>query len=160
MLRIIRNNSFNGNAGKLICSKEVGKCTLENAIVVPNDSVSQIQSNLNNYVNPGCSRDVRLIIDNNYYNCSLLYANSKDRNEPSLQFRYTRNSELKNKLKQIFLYSYNKLIEKNVSLNNNSVYCDNNVLRSDLKEGFSIYSTDKKDVFLLKYSNVYDKIAA
>lgn len=160
MVTIIRKCSLNANAEKLLFSKNLGKCILENAFDVPLESVSEIQENLNNYIYPDNSCDVRLVIDNYYYNCKLQYANPKRRNEPCLQFRYTQNTQLLKKLKQIFLYSYNKFIEKNISLKDNGVYCENILFKSNLDEEFSIYSTDKKDVFLLKYSNVYNELAA
>ena len=160
MVRIIKKSFSNENAVSLICSKVVGKCILENAFDVTVDSIPLIQSNLSNHIYPSNSCDVRLVIDNQYYNCKLQYANPKDRNKPCLQFRYTSNHELLKKLKQIFLYSYNKIIDKKISIRDNSVICDNSLFRRDLDEVFSIYSTYKKDVFLLKYSNVYNRLAA
>ena len=161
MLCIIRKNSCNGNAGNYIFSKKVGKCILEHGFDVLLASIPLMQANLSNHICPSNSCDVRLIIDNQYYNCKLLYANPKNRNEPCLQFRYDSNPELLRKLKQIFQYSYNKIIDKNISIKDNYVNCQNTLFRNDLIEEFSIYSTDKKDVFLLKYSNVYNnKIAA
>ena len=159
MFIIKRNNYVSGLKESFICTKDVGKCTLEDAVVVPNDSVSDIQAHLSNYLYPGNTRDVKVVIDDYYYNCSLLYANPQDRNKPSLQFRFKSDYEIAKKLKKVFSYSYNKFILKKLSVNGN-VCCGNSLLRFDLDEKIEIFSTDKKDVFVFKCYPVYHELAA
>ena len=154
----MNNKMVSGLKEGFICSKIVGKCTLEDAVVVPNDCVCDVQTNLSSSLNPGCVRDVRIIIDGDYYNCSLLYANPQDRRKPTLQFRYKSESEISKKLKSVFRYSNNKIISKNIS-SNGSVFNENS-LSYDLDEKIEIFSSDKKDVFIFKCYPVPNKLAA
>ncbi len=134
-----------------IYKKEVDWSVLNYGINIPIDLQSIFYKSINFYMNKGESKKIKIFIENNECIGVLTNINFDKTKYPIhkdlLQIRYTPNSPIAIKLREIFFSSYDYLFAEKEKLENKRKQIN---LPNDLIEYIAIYSTCHDDTFVFE----------
>jgi 5-methylcytosine-specific restriction enzyme A len=133
-----------------IYKKEIDWSLLNDGFNIPVSIQILFYENIKNKLRKGDKRDIKIIIENNFYKARLTNINFDSEKYPNhkelLQVRYSRNSDIAKILRNIFSQSYNYLnLKKEEQLNKRSPL----KTPENIKEYIALYATDEEDIFYI-----------
>jgi len=135
---------------KLLLYKEVDWSLFNDGIILPQELNHVFgQANDGKMLEEGKSKAVRLLLDGNVYCGEILSLSGEDREKENskLKLTYPQNSDLSNKLKTIFEYTYNAYLTKRKRKEKDSI---SERYEKTKKEYICIYSTGYSDVYYVE----------
>ena len=133
-----------------VYKKEVDWSLLHQGLSIPLDIQVIFRNNIKGFISRGESKDIYIMLDGVSYKVKLVnqkfnelkYPNHKD----ILQIRYNPSSELANKLRIIFSYTYSYLCEQRSALQDGQKRYFK--IDKDKKEFLAIYTTEYPDTYI------------
>lgn len=133
-----------------IYKKEIDWSVLHYGINIPVSTQVIFYDSIKNYLKKGETKEIKLFIDNKEYTVKLINQNFDEKKYPNhkelLQIRYTENSNIAKKLREIFYSSYKYLKIEKVKLINQRIPIK---LPDDKKEFLVLYTTEFQDTFFV-----------
>ena len=149
--------------GGFILQKEVNWSLLNEGLAIPISVCSHFSEWDASILKHGASKQVKILIDGEFYDAKLINQNFDQRKYPNhrdiIQIRYTPNSLIAAKLRSIFQESYNHLFAQRQLEENRHRQL---VLPSDINEYVRLYLTPSADVLCMECcTNVeYQQVAS
>ena len=137
--------------GGFILQKEVNWSLLNEGLAIPISVCSRFSEWDASILQHGASKQVKILIDDEFYDAKLINQNFDQRKYPNhrdiIQIRYTPNSLIAAKLRSIFQESYNFLYAQRQLEENSHRQL---VLPSDINEYVRLYLTPSADVLCME----------
>jgi len=131
-----------------IYKKEVDWSLLKDGFTIPVSIQIQFLESLKNPLKKGDKRNIKIIIENQFYDASLINQNFDANKYPThkelLQIRYSSNSDISKAFRNIFFKSYNYLKLKKEEQDKKKTLIK---IPENLKEYLAIYSTENENIF-------------
>ena len=153
--------------GGFILQKEVNWSLLNEGLAIPISVCSRFYVWDASILKHGASKQVKILIDGEFYDAKLINQNFDQRKYPNhrdiIQIRYTPNSLIAAKLRSIFQESYNHLFAQRQLEENRHRQL---VLPSDINEYVRLYLTPSADVLCMEcctnveYQQVANRLSA
>ena len=134
-----------------ILQKEVNWSLLNEGLAIPISACSRFSDWDASILKHGASKQVKILIDNEFYDAKLINQNFDKRKYPNhrdiIQIRYTPNSLIAAKLRSVFQESYKHLFAQRQLEENRHRQL---VLPSDINEYVRLYLTPSADVLCME----------
>ena len=135
-----------------VYKKEVDWSLLNQGLSIPLDIQVIFRNNIKGFISRGESKDIIIILDGISYKVKLVNQKFNEQKYPNhkdiLQIRYNPSSDLANKLRSIFSYTYNYLREQRSALQDGQKRYFR--IDEDKKEFLVIYTTEYPDTYIIE----------
>ena len=151
MKRLLKEGAHMETTENYVYKKEVDWSLLTDGIAIPFENQVIFGRNMGKFLSRGESREIKLFLDGKIYTTkvnNLNFASKFNRTKDTLQIRYSPNGDLANALKNIFVKSYQFLVEKRSCRDPK----DRSMIKlpEDFKEYLAIYTTEYEDSYVLE----------
>jgi predicted HNH restriction endonuclease len=136
-----------------VYKKEADWSLLNWGLSIPVDIQVIFLDGIKDFISRGESKDINLVLDGNTYKAKLVNQKFNEKKYPNhrdiLRIRYSPNSELADKIRNIFFCTYNYLCEqRGIEKVSGKRYFK---IPEEKKEFLVIYTTEYQDTYLLEY---------
>lgn len=132
-----------------VYKKEVDWSTLHQGVSIPVSIQVVFQSNIQNFIGRGQSRDIFIVLDGNTYKAKLVNQAFDTKRYPNhndiLQIRYNSESDIAVRLRDIYIASYSYISGLRGESNSQKRHIK---LSKDKQEFLAIYTTEYKDTHI------------